>query len=289
MSTSPSQYSSGQPAVPPRRSGMTTAGKVLFFVGLALSVIAVIVGIWGINRAIQDFSAMEADAFPVEGTATVPMQDGDVRFILAEPGTDPACTVTGPDGADVPVVAETALDDAAAQEGTSLVGTFTAGAAGEHTVTCESAAELSPALGFRDAIGLGTAGLAFLALFPLGFITLLGLVLWLVGRSRDRKAAAGPGGYGYSTSSGYGDASYGQGYGQQGYGAPGPGQQGGLNDGQQGYAAPGQGYGEQGGSGQGYGERYGSPPPPASSSDSPWAAPPPPGSDRREGGDDDRR
>ena len=249
---------------------MTTAGKVLFFVGLALSVIAVIVGIWGINRAIQDFSQMEADAFPVEGTASVPMDAGDVRFILSEQGTDPACTVTGPDGSDVPVTAETALDQAAAQEGTTLVGTFTATTAGEHTVTCDSTAELSPALGFRDAVGLGTAGLAFLALFPLGFITLLGLVLWLVGRSRDRKAATGPGGYGYSTSSGYAEGGYGapgQGYGQQGYGA-----------------APGQ---EQGG--QGYGESYGSPPPPAPGAGSPYSTPPPPGTDRDEGTGDERR
>lgn len=262
MSTPPSPYASGQPAVPPRRSGMTTAGKVLFFVGLALTVVAVIVGIWGLNRAIQDFSAMQDDTVAVQGTTSVPMDAGDVRFILAPQGTDPACTVSGPGGEDLAVTSDPTMDQAAAQEGVAVVGSFTATGSGEHTVTCDGAAELTPALGLSDAVGIGTAGLAFLALFPLGFITLLGLVLWLVGRGKDRKSAAGAGGYGYGASAGY------PGYADQGYGAPGSG-----------------GYGPQG---------YGSPPPPDASSGtgSPYASPPPPPpppASRPRPEDDDRR
>lgn len=235
MSTSPSQYSYGQPAVPPRRSGMTTAGKVLFFIGLVLTVIAVVVGIWGVTRAVQDFRDMADDAVPVAGSATVAMEADDIRFILAPQGTDPACTVTGPSGNDVPVESETAIEDAAASgEGITLVGGFTATEAGDHVVQCDTPAELSPALSISDAVGIGAAGIAFLSLFPLGFITLLGLVLWLVGRNRDKKAAMGPGGYGYSTSSGYGAA-------EAGY------------------------YGGRVDQGQGYGTSYPAPPPPPGS------------------------
>lgn len=265
MSTSPSQYSYGQPAVPPRRSGMTTAGKVIFFVGLTLTVIAVAVGIWGITRAISDFSQMQDDAVAVQGSATVPMDTDDVRFILADQGTDPACSVSGPAGDDVPITSDATMEQAAGQEGVTVVGMFTATQAGEHTVSCDAAAELSPALGIGDTVGIGAAGLALLALFPLGFLTLLGLVLWLVGRNKDKKAVLGTAGYGYSTSSGYPAG----GYGDQGYGAPG-----------QGHGASGQGYGAPG---QGYGERHGSPPPPpgpGSGTGSPYATPPPPGDDR---------
>ena len=221
---------------------MTTAGKVLFFVGLALTVVAVIVGIWGLNRAIQDFSAMQSDTVAVQGTTSVPMDAGDVRFILAPQGTDPACAVTGPGGEDLEVTSDPTMDQAAAQEGVAVVGSFTATGSGEHTVTCDGAAELTPALGLGDAVGIGAAGLAFLALFPLGFITLLGLVLWLVGRGKDKKSAVGPGGPG----------GYGYGY---GYGAS-PGYPG------QGYEPP----------GTGTGSPYASPPPP----------PPPGGSPRPE-------
>lgn len=248
MSTSANQYSYGQPAVPPRRSGMTTAGKVLFLVGLILSVIAVVVGIWGINRAIQDFSAMQDDAVAVEGTATVPMDADDVRLILAPEGTDPACTVTGPAGTQVPVTSDAVLDQTSGADGIAVTGMFTANQAGEHTVSCESAAELSPAMGLGDAVGVGAAGIAFLSLFPLGFITLLGLVLWLVGRNRDKKSALDAAGYGYSTSSGSGA-----------------------------YAPE-----DRGNQGQG----YGSPPPPGPGTRSPYTAPPPLGSDRGEAGDE---
>jgi hypothetical protein len=238
VSTPPSQYAYGQPEVPSRRSGMTTAGKVLFFVGLVLTVITVIVGIWGLNRAIQDFSQMERDAVAVQGSASVPMEAGDVRLILAAEGSDTACTVSAPGGEELEVTSDPTMGQAAAQEGISVVGTFTATETGEHTVTCDGPAELSPALSLGDAVGIGTAGVAFLAFFPLAFITLLGLVLWLVGRSRDKKASGGPSGPGCGY--GYGGTSV---YPGPGYGAPGA-----ATD-----APPGD---------QPYGSPYGSPPPP---------------------------
>lgn len=208
MSYASPAYGPGQPALPRRRSGLTTAGKIIFFIGLVLSLVALAVGIWGFSQLMSSLDTWEDDSIVVQGSESVPMDLDDTRFILADEGTDPACTVAGPSGQDVPVTSDPTLDQAAAQEGMGVLGSFTATEAGQYTVTCDSPARLTPAIGMSDVLGLG-ALLGFLALFPLGFLTLLGLVLWLVGRSRDKKAAlapqqAGPGyEYGYGAPAGY--------------------------------------------------------------------------------------
>lgn len=258
----PSDYAYGQAAVPPRKSGMTTPGKVLFFLGLLLSLVAVAVAVWGVTSTVRTASTMQADAIQVQQdtATTVPMEADRVRLILADPGTEPSCTVAAPNGQDVPVSQDPAFD-AAAQEGLVVVGTFTAQTAGEHTVTCDAPAMISPSLGLSDVTGIVAAGIAFLALFPLVLLTLLGLVLWLVGRNRDKKAALAASGYGTGPG-GYGtDAG---GYDPRGYDP-----RGGYQD----TPPPGSG-----------GWQSSPPPPPGPSSD-PYAAPRDPDADR----DDDQR
>ena len=113
-----------------------------------------------------------------------------------------------------------------------LVGTYTAATAGEHSFECEGGdAMLTPGFSGDQLGGIIAAGLGFLALLPLGLLTLIGLILWLVGRGKDRRALqqpVGPGGYGGhghgydGNSSAYGqtqDTPGWQGYGQ---GAPPP-------------------------------------------------------------------
>lgn len=270
MSTYPNQYAYGQQPVPPRRNGMKTAGKVLFFVGLVLGVIAVVVGAWGVTRAISDIEKWENDAISIQGETPVPMETDDTRFVLAPQGTSPTCTVTAPDGSSVPLTEDSSMNDMAGDEQTTVVGMITATQAGDHVVACDGPAEVSPALSFSDALGIGAASLAFLALFPIGFITLLGLVLWLVGRNRDKKAALAASGYGYP--GGYG----GSGYGGQGYV--------GQNYGSQGYGSQDQGYGGQTYGAPGQGQGTGTPsnpdgtPPPPGSTTNPYGTPPAPGS-----------
>ncbi|WP_143780706.1 hypothetical protein [Ornithinimicrobium sp. CNJ-824] len=275
MSTAPNPYGPGQ-SLPRRSSGMTKAGKIMFFVGLVLSVLSLIAVVWGTTQTVRVAQNMMDDTITVSGDTTVPMSQGGSRMILTEGGQEPTCTVTAPDGSDVAVTQDAAFSDLGDAQ-VQLVGSFTAVQSGDHTITCDAPAQLTPELSASSAMGVLAAGLGLLALLGFGFLTLIGLILWLVGRSRDKKATNGPGGYGYSTSSGYGQG--------QGYGAPpspGYGQQG-SGYGQQGYGQPGSADGNQ---------QWGTPgqqPPSQGSTDNPWAAPPPPGTSPDQGTDDDRR
>ncbi|MFB9730837.1 hypothetical protein [Ornithinimicrobium kibberense] len=294
MSTAPNPYGPGQ-SLPRRSSGMTKAGKIMFFVGLVLSVLSLVAVVWGTTQTVRVAQNMMDDTITVTGDTTVPMSQGGSRMILTEGGQEPTCTVTAPDGSDVAVSQDAALSDLGDAQ-VQVVGAFSAVQSGDHTITCDAPAQLTPELSASSAMGVLAAGLGLLALLGFGFLTLIGLILWLVGRNRDKKAMDGPGSYGYSTSSGYGQSQgygapsspgYGQqGYGQgQGYGQP---QDSGYGQGQS------QGYGQQG-YGQGPQDRtqqWGTPgqqPPAQGSTDNPWAAPPPPGSSPDRGTDDDRR
>lgn len=253
--TQPSPYVYGSHPAPsgPRRSGMTKAGKWMFIIGLILSLLTVGVIVWGGNQTLRAAEQMTQERVTVSGPTSVPMEAGSIRLILAPGGETPSCTVTGPDGSSVPVETDEALEDLAG-DGSDLrvVGSFTGARSGEHVVECTGAAEVSGQAGPGAIVGLAGAALGFLALLPLGFLTLLGLILWLVGRSRDAKAQQPVGGYGYP----------GQGYPQQG--PSGPGQY-------PSYPQPGQGYGGQGYGGQTPGQSTGQNP------QDPYAAPPQPG------------
>ncbi|QFG68094.1 hypothetical protein [Ornithinimicrobium pratense] len=244
-----------------RRSGMTTAGKWMFIIGLVLSVITAGVMIWGFFQVVNAAEAIESESTSLSSPQTVTMDNGDRRIVLANSPGAVTCTVTLPDGTEQPLDGSD-VDDVAADATTmTVIGGHAATTAGDHTFACEGGeAHLSGPIDSAFLIGAAAAGLALLALFPLGLITIIGLILWLVGRSRDKREQQGPmhaGGPGYG-------APYGQqGYGQQGYGqAPYPGQQGYGQSGPQdspGWGQP--GTGGQGGSGASYDpdNPYGSP------------------------------
>lgn len=272
----------------PRKSGMTTAGKWMFIIGLVLSVIAAVVMVWGFMQVVSGVQAMEDEATSLSSPQTVTMETGETRFVLTDAAGSVSCTVTLPDGS------ERALDQATSGDITDqttddMAGAYTASTAGEHTFACEGSGDtqLSGPFGSAFLIGAGVGSLALVGLFPLGLITIIGLILWLVGRSRDKKALlAGPGYGGPYGGQGYGQPAYGQqDYGQQGYGqgpaagqqqgygqAPYPGQQGPQDTpgwGQPGSDQHGQGYGGQGGQGYG-GQGAGSTP---YDPDNPYGAP----------------
>ncbi len=271
---------------------MTTAGKWMFLIGLILTVLAGILAAWGVSRTVDMAQQMESESVSLAGGAqSVTMEEGATRMVVTESGAAGiSCTVTLPDGSTTSLDGGDEMADSALQDTEfGLVGTFTATSAGEHSFECEGGdAMLTPGFSADQLGGIIAAGLGFLALLPLGLLTLIGLILWLVGRGRDRRALqqpVGPGGYG-GHGSGYGgdSSAYGQtqdtpGWqGQQGYG-----------QGQQGYGQGQQGYGQQG-----YGQ--GAPPPPSSgqswpapggpSSSDPYASPPS-GTDRPAGDDRD--
>lgn len=206
---------------------MATAGKWMFLIGLILGLVALGVVIWGGTQVVRASDAFTQDTITVEGQTTVPMQSQSMRFIIAEGNNTPVCTVTAADGSNVPVGSDDVVSDLAADGTGQIIGTITADEAGDYTVACSGGpVTVSGSLGSSVIISTVAAGLGLVALLPLGLLTLIGLILWLVGRSRNKRADQGGGGYGYSTStgSGYVDGPGhvdGQGYGNAaGYGAP---------------------------------------------------------------------
>lgn len=230
-----------------RRSGLTTAGKWMFIIGLILSILVGAVIAWGAFQGSQMISGFEDGETQMEGgQATVAMEEGDMRFVSSTTtGETPTCAVTLPDGSEAPLSNDSMMDTGDPQVDAQIVGSYSATTAGEHTFTCEGGSTtLSPSISMSAIIGFGIAGVGILLLIPLIILTVVGLIMWLVGRGKDKRAAQEPpGGYGYGT---------GHAYPQQGYGQP--------QD--QGYPqAPQQGYGQQGSGQQGYGQ--GTPPPPS--------------------------
>lgn len=276
----------------PRRSGMTTAGKWMFIIGLVLSLLAAGAAAWGISRTVEFAKRMDADSLSLTSPQTVAMEQTDSRMVFSDGNDAVSCTVTLPDGSEQPLeTPDAATRDALQDAEGAVVGSFTAQTAGDHTFACEGGeAMLAPNLSAGDLGGLAAAGLGMLALIPLGLLTLIGLILWLVGRSKDRRALMAPvgsSGYGYTGDS----SSYGQapGYPQQGYGGtayPQQGSGGGTAYPQQrsggSTAYPQQGYGSSQPSPGSY------PPPPAGAGQQPTGSPydtPRPG----EGGQGDGR
>lgn len=279
-----------QPA--PRKSGMTTAGKWMFIIGLVLAVIAGAAAAWGLSRTVGWATDMESESVSLAGgPQTVAMEQGDTRLVISEGSSASgiSCTVTLPDGTETSLsTADSAEQDAMAQADATLVGAHSATATGDHVFACEGGnAMLTPAFNAGQIGAVVAMGIGLVALLPAGLLALIGLILWLVGRGKDRRALqqpVGPGGYGGGqgyAGQGYGGQGYGQGYGgdSSGYGRtedyPRPGQQ----------SQP--GYGSQPGQGSGstppppYGQPGQNPPPPPSgygqpggpTSNDPYASP----------------
>lgn len=238
---------------------MTTAGKWMFIIGLILSIIAAGAAIWGVSRTVDVAQRMESQSVRLTSPQTVAMEQGDSRMVLNDVGAgSTSCTVTLPDGTQTDLEAPDATQDQIMQDAQmEIVGVHTAQTAGEYEFSCEGGdAMLTPGISMNDLGGAVAAGLGLLALLPLGLLTLIGLILWLVGRGRDKKALQTPvgssgSGYAYGPDQGYGQTSGGYGqtsgdYGQsQGYGQVPP--------------PPPQGYGQPTGKGDPYATGSGDP------------------------------
>ncbi|MFK5688920.1 hypothetical protein ACI3EY_04590 [Ornithinimicrobium sp. LYQ92] len=193
---------------PVRRSGLTTAGKWMFIIGLVLSLITGAVVAWGAFQGASLYNDVTNDTSTFEnGEATVAMEEGDSRFVVDEAsgGDAASCTVSTPDGTQEQLSTDSQMG---AESGTdvTIVGSYAATTSGEHTFACEGGSpSLSPNISSSAIIGIGVAALGVLALIPLVLLTVIGLIMWLVGRGRDRRAQQAPvGGGGYPGQGGYG-------------------------------------------------------------------------------------
>lgn len=185
------------PPLPGR--GLRRWGAVLFWVGLVLTLVSLIATVASGFSLARNAEGLE-DARAVIGSTTVTLQAGELRGIVKEStqDPDPACAVTGPDGAQVPVRGAGQMSSEWGLVSFLVVADFEATTSGEHTVSCEgSAATLIPPVGV-DGL-LGGAFVIVAGVLGMGFgvtLALIGVVLWLVGRSQSSKAAAqGPSGY----------------------------------------------------------------------------------------------
>ena len=168
-----------QPA--PRKSGMTTAGKWMFIIGLVLSVLAAIVFFWGLSRTIDFAQEMESESVSLAtGPQTVAMEADDIRLVLNDPSVgETTCTVTLPDGSEAPLSPPDSTQESAMQEAQmEVVGAYTAQAEGEHVYACEGGSPtLTPGLTAGVIGGVAATGLGLLALLPLGLLTIVGLLV----------------------------------------------------------------------------------------------------------------
>ncbi|MGB3257031.1 MAG: hypothetical protein WBA72_03485 [Ornithinimicrobium sp.] len=189
---------------------MKRFGAILFWLGLVITIIGVAVSIFGGSRAFNAVSSVVDDATIMPaGAATVQMDEGETRTIFEQ--TDGAqatavCQVSGPSGEAVPLDASSGLSGTLGDVSYAEVGTFEATQAGTYQVQCTGGGTtlLSPAVDF-GTVGSGALGLIGGILgVGLGLLLLLiGAVLWFIGRSRAKKAAAGAPYAGTSGNDGY--------------------------------------------------------------------------------------
>lgn len=196
--------------------GKRRGGAITFWIGLVIALVSVLLaGVLG-WRAYEEISTVVDQAEPVEGPTTVTLQQGEAREIYqVEQGVEQAdCTVTGPDGQQVPVERTQTIEGSTGEESFFNVGGFQAEQGGDYVVECTGPQTfVGPRIDLFATVGsvFGVVG----GLFGLGLglvLMLVGAILWFVGRSADKRAALGP-----RSDEGYGPG--GPGY-QQGYGPP---------------------------------------------------------------------
>lgn len=194
-----------QAAAPLPGRGKRKGGAITFWIGAVLLVVsvavAVVTGVMTFNT-VQD-AVDQAES--ISGDTTLTLQAGDKRTIYqVDQGTEQAeCTVTGPDGQQVPLRQGAEVNASQNNTSYSSVADFTATESGDYQVSCEGPRTLvGPTLDVRGAVG-GVFGLAagiggaFLGLI----IALIGAIIWFVGRGESKRAlqyryGPGPGGYG---------------------------------------------------------------------------------------------
>lgn len=193
---------------PPGRR-MRAVGRVLFWIGAALIVVCLVIGTLVAVTGFTRVADAASDTTAVSGPTDVTLEEGErlLFYVPGEPGepntysdspptvaaADANCTVTGPAPREirspgthhVTTNGQTRVSD----------GGFEAGSAGTYTVTCAPVPDAEVVLGPPTDVGgiLGGIGGVFIGVFGAigsGVITVLGLVLWLVGRSTMRKHGA---------------------------------------------------------------------------------------------------
>lgn len=203
--SSGSPYSAGAPGAlpgsPPVEVRSRTAPTILLLSGLVLCVVAAALMIVSLTRLV----AVSSSLSPIDGTgATTRALEADAAYgLYADHIT--SCTVTAPDGRDVPV---TTPSGTVTVNGKRQVGTFTTAASGGYTIACASVGAGGPLSNdsdayIGDAAGFGSFASIIVRAISSVFAGIIGLPLLIAGlvwflvrgshnrRARQAQVAAG--------------------------------------------------------------------------------------------------
>lgn len=174
----------GHDAAPARPGGRRPGPVVMLASGLAVIVpatVMLVLGLAGMIRADTPLATV-----PDDGSTMTSLEAGTTYGLF---GSDSStCTVVGPDGAGIQVQDPTAL---AVIPNHNLIGFFTPGTDGEHTVTCSAVLPVRPTT--VDLLDKANASLEAALGISLGVLGLVvGLSLVVAGRIRRRNAQARP-------------------------------------------------------------------------------------------------
>ncbi|EFG47899.1 hypothetical protein HMPREF0183_0792 [Brevibacterium mcbrellneri ATCC 49030] len=179
---------------------MRLAGKIIFFVGIIGFVLvlggAILMGVFSFGKiasttdSLKRFSATTSIDHDGESNLTVYARSSGAA---ASVSTD--CTVEGPGGEAMYKGGSSGYWSSGSDEKWHYAGSFEAKTAGKYTVTCGGALSdeqlmVGPPVGIGSIFGLtGSILIGVFGGFGFAGLTILGLILWLVGRNKQKKQA----------------------------------------------------------------------------------------------------
>lgn len=173
---------------------MAKAGKIMFFITLALAVLLGIGGVISFAIGFGSISSFARSAIAAGETTQVNLKTGDQEAIFTNPVTS-RCTVTGPNGKRVLTWRTSSETFSSAHYFFHSNTSFAADQDGTYTVECSPTSRVFTSKTNSYTMATGCLSVGVFAIIASGFtflLTLIWLVLWLVGRNKERQQSPQP-------------------------------------------------------------------------------------------------
>ncbi|MGJ3508370.1 hypothetical protein [Enemella sp. A6] len=179
---------------------MRKFGKILFFGGLIATIVALALGIGGLVYALSAVTSTVRDSPSGMGEVSTQSPSDATWYVFADSPSFSECVARGPEGDDIEIRRPNgSMTFTVDGRQVHRIAEFTADKAGQYQVECDAN---SGTIRLVEA-DKATGGIGWMIAAPflivggifLGLLTLLGLILWLVGRSREKSAPVTPGPY----------------------------------------------------------------------------------------------